>query len=95
MLFLLIACTCLVYLSHHAPGLFAAFVGLGVLWLVYAIPVALVLGLSKFVNALPNWRWLHEPAEGGLLRLCGQYWLPLMLGGFVVFSLVAHTLLPR
>jgi hypothetical protein len=62
MLLLLIACTCLVYLSLHAPGLFAVFLGLGALWLLYAVPVALGLGLSAFVNALPDWRWLREPA---------------------------------
>lgn len=58
MLFLLIACTCLVYLSIHAPWILWAFAAFGALWLVYAIPVVLVLGLSKVVNALPAWRWL-------------------------------------
>lgn len=61
MLFLLIACTCVVYLSQHAPVLLWAFGGLGLLWLLYAIPVLLLLGLSAFVNALPNWRWLQTP----------------------------------
>ena len=53
MLFLLLVSVCLVYLGQHAPSLLWAFGGLGVLWLIYAVPVVLVLGLSKFVNALP------------------------------------------
>jgi hypothetical protein len=51
--------------------------------------------LTCLAKALPDWRIFNEPAGGGLLRLCGQYWVPLMLGGFVVFSVLAHTLLPR
>ena len=58
MLFLLIACAAGVYLWQHAPGILYVFGGIGLLWLVYAIPVVLFLGLSKFVNALPAWRWL-------------------------------------
>jgi hypothetical protein len=50
MLFLLIACTCLVYLSIHAPGLLWILGCLTGLWLVFAGSVAV---LCRFVKDTP------------------------------------------
>jgi hypothetical protein len=58
MLFLLLVSVCLVYLGQHAPGLLIIFGGIGALWALIALPWALFVGLSRFVNALPAWRWL-------------------------------------
>lgn len=89
MLFLLIACTCLVYLSIHAPWILWAFGALGALWLLYAVPLLLVLGLSKFVNALPPWKWLTAES----LALPWPSWLSFrhdrLFYGFLVVGTLA------
>ena len=52
--------------------------------------------LSVAANALPDWQiWHASTMPGRLLSFCVRAWFPLLLVGFVVFSLVAHTLLPR
>jgi hypothetical protein len=58
MLFLLIACAAGVYLWHTAPALLLFFGSIVALWGIIALPWALFVGLSRFVNALPAWRWL-------------------------------------
>lgn len=52
--------------------------------------------LTRAAKALPDWAILSEThVAGRMIEFCATYWLGLLLVGFVVFSLLAHTLLPR
>ena len=78
----------------------------GLLWYVVipliicvavAIPLLLVwgfVGLSWLANALPEIPGLTKPFTWEL-RLPSWLWLPLGLGSFVLFTVLAHTMLPR
>jgi hypothetical protein len=108
MLLLLIACAAGVYLWHHAPALLMLLAAGGLLWYVL-IPLCIIVVcgigmlmiwgydlLSWLANALPDWRIFRAPHPDGLLtRISYQGWVAISMASFVVFTLLAFSMVPR